>query len=431
MKAEIVSVGTELLLGDTVNTSAAFIAKRLAGMGIELYHQTVVGDNPTRLKDALQTAADRSDLIITTGGLGPTYDDLTKETVAEFFGQKMQMNTELLHELEEFFRKLERQMTENNRKQAVMPLGAVIFPNPNGTACGLAIEEKGKIAIMLPGPPKEMEPMFEGHVMPYLEQYTHQKLVSHTIHVFGMGESAVEHTLKDLMIGGKNPTVAPYAKTGEVELRITAKVTTEEEAETLIAPVIAEIQEKIGDFIYGIDAINLENTLVKVLKEKNLKIAVAESCTGGYVTKRITGIAGASEVFDCGVCSYANEIKHRLLGVSEETLEHFGAVSEETAREMANGIRALAKADIGISVTGIAGPSGGTKDKPVGLIYIGVSSPWHSTVLEIRQKRYSTDLREFNRYLASSHALYQAIMTARCYEAEQKISLQEEPQQAK
>lgn len=415
MNAEILCVGTELLLGDIVNTNAAYIARGLAECGIACYYQTVVGDNPERLKNALRTAFERADIVITTGGLGPTYDDLTKETVAGYFDLQMKMHEESLQHLKEVFAKFGRTMTQNNEKQAVMPEGATVFFNDRGTAPGLAVADpqSGKTAIMLPGPPREMTAMFDWHVKPYLTKLSGACLVSHTIHLFGIGESMVEDRLHDYMQAHSNPTVAPYAKEGEVQLRITAGAENKEQADQLTLPVLSEISALFPEYIYGIDTLSLQNTLVSELIKKKQTIATAESCTGGLVSKRITEISGASAVFGCGICSYSNECKIKLLGVSEATLAQYGAVSKQTAIEMARGIRKLSNADIGLSVTGIAGPDGGTKEKPVGLVYVSVSSNKLEKTLELHLSRGYGEERELIRYMASSHALHLALSAAR------------------
>lgn len=406
--AEILCIGTEILMGDIINTNAAYIAKELAGLGINVYHQSVVGDNPQRLKESLALAFSRADIVITTGGLGPTYDDLSKETIAAYFNRKLVMDEESLHAIESHFLRLNRVMTDNNKKQAMMPEGCVIFANHNGTAPGCAIEGKGeqqgKTAIMLPGPPREMKPMFEQGVKPFLLKDSDTRLVSHTMHFFGIGESMLESILHELMEESTNPTVAPYAKTGEVQLRVTARVKQGEDAEALLQPVMEQIKEKVGEFLYGIDVGDLQTAAVWALKEKNLHVAVAESCTGGYVAKRITDVSGASDVFECGICSYSNRIKHQILGVKQETLDTFGAISEETAREMAEGVRRISGAEIGVSVTGNAGPQA-SEGKDVGLVYIGVDSDHFKKVFMLHVNRKDQDARETIRYLASSHAL--------------------------
>lgn len=417
MKAEILCVGTELLLGDIVNTNAAYIAKELACAGVNVYHQSVVGDNPERLKESLRQALEQSDIVITTGGLGPTYDDLTKETVAALMNRKMELDDTSLDSIKSFFAHLKRPMTENNVKQAMIPSGAIILKNNSGTAPGMIVEdlEKNKAVILLPGPPREMKPMFDEGVLPYLMKRSHRTLVSKNIHIFGIGESQVETILREKMESYRNPTIAPYAKEGEVLLRVTASAEKEKEALALIMPVIDEISAILGDSIYGIDVGSLQGALVNTLTDKQLKVASAESCTGGLISKRITEVPGASQVFECGVCCYANRIKEQVLHVNHETLLQHGAVSSETAQQMARGIRKLAGADIGIASTGIAGPDGGTAEKPVGLVYIAVDSERYSEVLELRLSRGYPDERELIRYLASSHAIHLALKAAKHY----------------
>lgn len=406
--AEILCIGTELLMGDIINTNAAYLAKELAGLGINLYHQSVVGDNPERLRQSLQLALKRADIVITTGGLGPTYDDLSKEIIAACFGRKLVMDEDSLTRIQAHFLRLGREMTDNNKKQAMMPQGCVIFQNENGTAPGCAIEGNGKLegktAIILPGPPREMKPMFEQQVKPYLLKDSDTRLVSHTMHFFGIGESMLEDRLRSLMEKSLNPTVAPYAKTGEVQLRVTARVKNGEDPNALLEPVMEQIRQMVGEFLYGVDVGDLQTAAVRLLTEKGLKVAVAESCTGGYLAKRITDVSGSSKVFECGICSYSNRIKHQLLGVSERTLEEYGAISEQTATEMASGVRKLSEADIGISVTGNAGPTA-DEGKEVGLVYIGVDSPKLTQVFTLHVNRRDQDARETIRYLASSHAL--------------------------
>lgn len=374
MKAEILCVGTELLLGDIVNTNAAFIAQRLAETGIDTYYQTVVGDNPERLREAIEQAFSRADAVILTGGLGPTYDDLTKETVAGYFGLEMEENAEAMRAIEEFFAGIGRVMTENNKKQALIPKGATPLLNSNGTAPGIAIEKDGRVAVLLPGPPREMEPMMTDSVIPLLKKYTGGVIVSHTVNIAGIGESKVESMLKEQMEAMENPTLAPYAKTGEVRLRVTASAKDEEKAEEMIAPVVAKLRDMFGENAYGVDAVSAPVEAVTRLIARGVTIATAESCTGGLLSKLITDIPGASDIFSTGVCTYANETKIKLLGVKKETLDTVGAVSRGTAAEMAEGVRALADADIGLSTTGIAGPGGGTPQKPVGLVYIGIAT---------------------------------------------------------
>ncbi len=412
--AEIICIGTEILMGDIVNTNAAYIAKELTNLGITMYHQTVVGDNPKRLKESLELAFSRSDVVITTGGLGPTYDDLSKETIAAYFGRKLKMDEESLQSIVEYHQKLDIPMPENNKKQAMMPEGATIFPNPNGTAPGCAIEQDEKTAIMLPGPPREMAPMFDHFVVPFLLKNSGKVLLSHNLHFYGIGESLLETKLHELMEKSLNPTVAPYAKTGEVMVRVSAMARDAEEAERMMEPVIRQIEETAGEFLYGIDVGDLQTAAVRMLKTKGLEAATAESCTGGYVSKRLTDVNGSSSVFQCGVCTYSNEMKRQLLGVKEFTLQQYSAVSPQTAAEMAAGVRKLSGGDIGVAVTGNAGPEP-SEGKPVGLVYIAVDSDWHKEVFEMNIDRRDENLRELIRYLASSRALYLLLKTAEEY----------------
>ena len=413
--AEILCIGTEILMGDIVNTNAAYIAKELAGLGINLYHQSVVGDNPVRLREALELAFSRADIVITTGGLGPTYDDLSTETIAAYFGRNLVVHQPSMEALEAYFVRRGIEMTENNRKQAMMPEGCQVFDNPNGTAPGCAIEGDGKVAIMLPGPPREMKPMFDHWVVPYLTRGNTTRLVSHNLHFFGIGESNLESKLHDLMTGSLNPTVAPYAKTGEVMLRVTARVEGDQDPEAIMAPAMARIMEEAGEFLYGIDVGDLQTAAVRALTEKGLEAAVAESCTGGLVAQRLTQVPGASQVFHCGIVSYSGEMKEKLLGVSAETLQKEGAVSAQTAREMAAGVRRLSGAAIGAAVTGNAGPTA-QDNQPVGRVYVAVDSPWFSQVLTLDIRRTDEDARAYIRHVASSNALNlirQAALAAR------------------
>lgn len=414
--AEVLCIGTEILLGNIINTNSAVISRGLADIGVSLYHHTVVGDNPARLKAALEAAFARSDVVITTGGLGPTYDDLSKETIAEYFGLELVPHEESTARIHCFFAHHGHTMTENNLKQAMIPQGALVLENNNGTAPGVMIEKDGKIAILLPGPPREMTPMFEQQVLPFLQKRSGRVLRSHCVYFFGIGESALEAELRTEIEGMQNPTIAPYAKEGEVMLRVTAAATTPEEAEALMQPALELLQKRFPQYIYGVDVDNLQTAAVQALANKNLTVATAESCTGGSVSKRITEVAGSSAVFGCGVTTYANEMKQKLLGVRSETLAQYGAVSPQTAQEMADGVRKLSGADIGVSVTGIAGPGGGTDEKPVGLVYVGVSSAWHSEVLELHLARgYDTE-REHIRHIASSYALSLILKTAEAYQ---------------
>ncbi|KZL90143.1 competence/damage-inducible protein A [Clostridium magnum] len=374
MIAEILCIGTELLLGDIVNTNAQYLSRRLADLGISVYHQSVVGDNVERLKKELEEAFARADLVIATGGLGPTPDDLTKETGADYFRKNMVLDQESLNKLNSYFIKNGKgELKGNNIKQAYFPEGSLILPNNHGTAPGCVIEETNKILIVLPGPPREMKPMFEDSVVPFLKKYSKGILKSKVLRICGIGEGIMAEKISDIINDSINPTVAPYAKEWEVTLRITSKADTEEEASKLIEPVEKEIRKRLGENIYGEDETSLEEVIAEILLSKNLTISTAESCTGGLIASRLVDYPGVSSVFLEGAVTYSNEAKISRLKVKKETLENFGAVSEETAREMAEGIAKTAGTDIGLSTTGIAGPGGGTPEKPVGLVYVGLS----------------------------------------------------------
>lgn len=374
MKAEIIAVGTELLLGDIVNSNAQFLAKELATLGVDVYHQTVVGDNEERILKSFKDAFDRCDLIITTGGLGPTKDDLTKELAAQYFGKELILHEESWYEIQQYFIKSGRNVEGNNKKQAYLPEGCIIMPNPNGTAPGAIIEgENNKTIVVLPGPPKEMKPMFNNHVVPYLIEKTDTVLVSKILRVFGVGEALMEELVSDLIENQTNPTIAPYAKEVDVTLRLTAKGRNQEEAQKLIEPLEMEVRKRLGNSIYGDGETTLEDVVGKLLVDKGLTISTAESCTGGMVAAALVNYSGISSAFMEGAVTYSNEAKMARLGVNKETLDEFGAVSEETAIEMAEGIARTAGTNIGISTTGIAGPGGGTDEKPVGLVYVGLS----------------------------------------------------------
>ena len=372
MRAEIITVGTEILLGDIVNTNSQFLAKELANLGVEVYYQGTVGDNEDRLLESLEESLNRSDMVITTGGLGPTKDDLTKETAAKLFNQELVFHEESWYEIEAYFNKLGKVPTENNKKQAYFPKEAIVLKNNNGTAPGAILKKDNKTIIVLPGPPREMKPMFEESVKPYLQYLTDDILVSKTLRFYGIGESSLENAIIDIINEQSNPTIAPYAKDTEVTLRITAKAISEEVAMDLINPVIDKIEDRVGQYIYSQGESTLEDTVAEMLVNKNLTISVAESCTGGMVSSNLINYPGISSVFMEGCITYSNEAKMKSLGVKKETLDKFGAVSEETAREMAEGIARRYNTNIGISTTGIAGPEGGTKEKPVGLVYFGI-----------------------------------------------------------
>ena len=374
MNAEIISVGTELLLGQTVNTDTTIVAKELAPIGVNLLFACTVGDNIERLRTAVKQALERSDILITTGGLGPTGDDLTKETVAEAAGVELCMHAPSMQRIEEYFRgRTDIVLTESQRKQAMLPQGCTVLQNDMGTAPGCAFQAaNGTIVIMLPGPPSELTPMLKNYAIPYLLKDSNAVIHSENVHVFGRGEAIVAEMIEDLT-EGENPTAATYAKTGEMFVRVTARAATEEQAKEMCAPVVQEICRRVGDYVYGIDTDTLENTVVQLLKKKGMRLATAESCTGGLLAKRITDIPGSSEVFEMGTVTYSNSIKTQLLDVPESLLQQYGAVSEQVACAMAQGVQKRSGSELGVGITGIAGPGGGTKEKPVGLVYIALS----------------------------------------------------------
>lgn len=411
--AEIICVGTELLMGSTLNTNATEIAAALAGIGLNLYHSSVVGDNPARLAEAVKLALSRADIVITTGGLGPTYDDLTKETVAACMGKKLVLHPECLKEIEEYFARAHREMAPTNEKQAWLPEGCIVLHNPNGTAPGCLMEADGKIVAVLPGPPREMRPMLQNELLPHLMQKG-QRLVSHELHFYGIGESELEYKLHDLMAKSKNPTIAPYAGTGEVKLRVTASLPEGEDAETLLQPAIKKILAAAGDYCYGIDVPDLQTAVVQSLRQKGLTVASAESCTGGLVAARLTKVPGASAVFGCGIVSYNNTVKAEVLGVDPAIIEQHTAVSAETAAAMAEAVRKKSGADIGIGVTGNAGPSA-SEGQPVGLVFVAVASEKYSHVSRLFIDRHDADARNLIRHFAALRALSLILRAAGYY----------------
>lgn len=373
MVVELISVGTEILLGNIVNTNAAYLSEKLAALGLSCYHQSVVGDNEKRLEETVRLAVSRADIVILSGGLGPTKDDLTKEVTAKVFGRDLYEDAHTKERISGYFSRMRSgNVTENNWKQALVPEGARVIDNHNGTAPGLIIEDNGKTAILLPGPPNEIKPMFERDVVPYLRSLEPEGIYSKMVKICSIGESKAETMVLDLMENQSNPTIAPYAKTGEVHFRVTAKAADEEEADRLMEPMVNELYQRFGDKIYTTsEEVTLEEAIVELLKKKKLTLTTAESCTAGLLAGRIMNVAGASEVYNEGYITYSNEAKEKLVGVTHETLEKYGAVSRETATEMAEGAAKAAKAGASVSVTGIAGPDGGSKKKPVGLVYIG------------------------------------------------------------
>lgn len=374
MNAEIISVGTELLLGNIVNTDARDLSVMLSELGIDVYRQTVVGDNAARVREAVAAARERADIIITTGGLGPTCDDLTKQTVAAAFGLEMVFDQRAERDIEDYFQKLHgTPMTENNRQQAYLPAGCTPFYNTCGTAPGCAFYAAGKHVLILPGPPKECLAMMRVSGLPYLRSLSEEQIYSHNIHIFGMGESYVESLLRERMNALKNPTLAPYAKDAEVRLRVTAKAKSRAEAEAMMAPVVVEVRSAVGDAVYGVDTDTLENTVFGLLKARSLTLAAAESCTGGLIAKRLTDIPGSSAVFRGGVVVYTNDAKRLLLGVDEKTLAEKSAVSREVAVQLAENVRRKLGADLGVGVTGVAGPDSDGLH-PVGTVFVSLAS---------------------------------------------------------
>ena len=374
--AEIIAVGTELLLGNIVNTNARDISQALSAVGVNVFWHTVVGDNPERLRQALDIARRRSDVIITTGGLGPTYDDLTKQTICAAFDKPLVLHPDILDTIRTYFEKnVHMTMPENNVQQAQLPEGCTVFDNPVGTAPGCAFESGGVHVLMLPGPPFEMLTMLRRCAVPYLRRLSSEVIVSHDIMTFGLGESPMEELMREKMSHMENPSLATYAKPSEVRLRATAKAASAEEAEAMLAPVVKDVTNFLGDYVYGVDVSSLEEVCFHLLKEKGLTFATAESCTGGRVAERITALPGASAVYRGGVVSYWTSVKADVLGVPADTLDAHGAVSEETARAMAEGARRITAADIAVSVTGVAGPDPDERGVPVGIVYIGLATP--------------------------------------------------------
>ncbi len=401
MKAEIIAVGTEILLGTTINTDAAMISALLSEMGIDVYWESVVGDNMERAVEAVKRAAERADLIITTGGLGPTCDDLTKEAVAEAFGLELEENAEEKEWLIELFKERGSVFTENNLRQIMLPAGSKPIRNNRGTAPGCHLEKDGKVVLMLPGPPHELKAMLEDSVRDILMKLSGGIIVSHKLNLFGISESSMESLVKDYMNELKNPSLAPYAASGECTLRVTAKAESADEAERMIQPVIERLKETFGNYVYGVDYKGLEHMVVERLIEKNLTIACAESCTGGLLSKRLSDIPGASKTFLGSVISYTNEVKNKVLGIPAELIEEKGAVSEEVAAFMAMNVRELIDSDFGIGITGLAGPQGDGVN-PVGIVYISLST---KDSLYVRKIHVKARNRGAVRLYAASHAM--------------------------
>ena len=371
MTVELISVGTELLLGNIVNTNAAYLSEKCADLGLSCFYQSVVGDNEERLSGVLKTALERSDIVILSGGLGPTEDDLTKEVSAKVMGRELSMHEPSKKRIEEYFSSRNLELTENNWKQAMVPEGAIVLDNENGTAPGVIMEGEGKKVILLPGPPNEMIPMFEKQIMPYLSGSDLGMIYSQTVKICGVGESKAETMIKDMIDSQTNPTIATYAKNCEVHLRVTAKAKDEKEAKKLVKPVVKELKNRFGPYVYTTNAdITLEKAVVDLLVANKLTVSTVESCTGGMLAARLINVPGISEVYKSGYITYSNKAKRKILGVKKGLLEKKGAVSEEVAKEMAKGAAVISKAEVAVSVTGIAGPGKKKKKKPVGLVYI-------------------------------------------------------------
>ena len=394
MIAELICVGTELLMGQVTNTNAQFIAECLAPSGVDLYRQIVVGDNPGRLTEAVKTALARADVVILSGGLGPTDDDLTKETVAEAFGLPLTFYPSEWANIEAYFARTNRVPTPNNRKQAMFPPDCIILPNPNGTAPGCVMERDGKAAILLPGPPRELRPMFRDYAMPYLLQRSGHRLYSRELRIFGLGESAVTDRIDDLIKNQTNPTIAPYAKTGEVTLRITARCQSDAEGEALVVPMLDAIRARLGDVVYSDRGEPLPRVCHNALIARGETLACAESCTGGLLTSAFVDLPGSSAYLIEGAVTYANEAKMRRLGVSQATLASFGAVSAECAREMAEGVKKAAGTTYALATTGIAGPDGGTPEKPVGTVFVALAAPDETIVKRLKLSGDRARIRE-------------------------------------
>jgi len=395
MTAEIICVGTEILLGNIVNTNAAYLAEKLAASGLDCYYQTVVGDNAERLAGVLKCAMERSDVILLSGGLGPTEDDLTKETVAKVCGKKLSVDDHSMERIAEFFAVRDIQPTENNWKQAMVPEGAKVLDNDNGTAPGIILETEKNRIVLLPGPPAELIPIFEQQVLPYLDALTPGVICSRMVKLCGVSESQVEDTLKDLIDGQTNPTIATYAKTGEVHIRVTASGENAKAAGKTIKPIVKELKSRFGGDIYSTrEETTLEMAVADLLLANDLTVTTAESCTGGMIAARIINVPGVSECYKAGLVTYSNKAKRKFLGVRKSTLDKYGAVSSKTAGEMAKGAALLLKADVAVAVTGIAGPDGGTEEKPVGLVYIGCCVKGELTVKQYHFSGTRSQIRE-------------------------------------
>lgn len=409
MKTALLSVGTELLMGQTVNTNTVFLSRQLNLLGHDVLYHYTVGDNPRRLKELMEMAFRDCDLIITTGGLGPTQDDLTKETVCEVLEDELVIHRESLNNLQAAFKRMNRPMTDNNLKQAYMPSRAVVFKNHQGTAPGFALEKNGKYAVCMPGPPREMKAMYEKEVHPFLEEKTDGYLVFRDVRTYGIGESQLETVLLDLIDVQKDPTLATYAKEGECLLRVASKRSTREEAQRAVDDMVEKVREHVGEFVYSINGEDLPQVVGKLLLEKKLTLSSAESCTGGLFASSIIDVPGISASFDRGLVTYSNRAKIEELGVLRETLDRYGAVSEETAREMAEGLHRITESDVCISVTGIAGPEGGSAEKPVGLVYIALHYNGETICKKLHMRNVGRAWNRNYAMLAMMSMIYRAI----------------------
>lgn len=392
---ELIAVGTEILLGNIVNTNAAYLSEKCAELGFSCYYQSVVGDNAKRLEETIRQALSRADIVLLSGGLGPTEDDLTKETAAAVLGKKLVLHEKSREAIRTYFRKKGMEIAENNWKQAMVPEDCIVVDNPNGTAPGIIMEDQGRHLILMPGPPGELIPMFEDSISPYLQNLQTEVIYSKTVKVCGVGESKAEMQIKDLIDQQSNPTIATYAKIGEVHLRVTARAESKEKAKQLVKPMVKELKRRFGDSVYTTkEKVTLEQSVADLLKERGYTITTAESCTGGMLAARLINVPGVSEVYRTGFITYANKAKRKELGVLKETLRLYGAVSRETAMEMARGAAEHADAEVALATTGIAGPDGGTETKPVGLVYISCYVAGEVTVREYRFSGNRAKIRE-------------------------------------
>lgn len=404
MIAEIVAIGTEILMGQILDTDAQYLSRRLQSLGVSVYYHQAVGDNPQRMKETLALALSRSDIVITTGGLGPTQDDISKEIAAQLLGLEMEFDEKSWQEIRGYFGRLGRECPENNRRQAMFARGARILPNACGTAPGCLVEKDGKMVIQLPGPPRELADMFEKQVYGYLAGLTGGCIASRYIRIYGLGESQVAQMCAKWIESGEEVTVAPYCSLGECQLRVTARGESEHEALEKVYPVVREITALLGESVYAVldtSEGSMEEAAGRELTARGLTVATAESCTGGLVAARLVNYPGISSALGEAHVTYANEAKIKYCGVKPETLERYGAVSEQTAREMAEGLRERSGADIAAATTGIAGPGGGTKEKPVGLVYVAVADAKGTRV----EKLQLSGSRERIRNLSALRAL--------------------------